>query len=249
MSKEFGLIGFPLSHSFSREFFLQKFSKENINNIDYQLFPIKSIEELPLLLTEHPLLEGLNVTHPYKTQIIPTLDAIDEEAFLVGAVNTIKIERNDNQIRLIGFNTDIIGFEKSYKELISSHQQALILGSGGAAKAVAYVLTKMGIHFQIISRNPQGEQIDYSSITPELLKSRTLIINATPAGMAPFSNTKPDIPYEHLTSKHLLIDLIYNPAETLFLAEGKRKGAQIKNGEKMLAFQAEASWKIWNGFL
>ena len=249
MSKEFGLIGFPLSHSFSREYFLHKFSKENIKNTDYQLFSIKNIKELPLLLIKHPLLEGLNITHPYKTQIIPLLDAIDEEAFLVGAVNTIKIERNDNQIRLIGFNTDIIGFEKSYKELITSHQQALILGSGGAAKAVAHILTKMGIPFKIISRNPQGEQIDYSSVTPELLESHTLIINATPVGMAPFSNTKPDIPYEHLTSKHLLIDLIYNPSETLFLAEGKRKGAQIKNGEEMLAFQAEASWKIWNGFL
>jgi len=249
MSKEFGLIGFPLSHSFSREYFLHKFCKENIKNIAYQLFPIKNIEELPLLLTEHPLLEGLNVTHPFKIQIIPLLDAIDEEALLVGAVNTIKIERNDNQIRLIGFNTDIIGFEKSYKELITSHQQALILGSGGAAKAVAHILTKMGITFQIISRNPQGEQIDYSSVTPELLKSHTLVINATPIGMAPFSNTKPDIPYESLTPEHLLIDLIYNPSETLFLAEGKQKGAQIKNGEEMLAFQAEASWKIWNGFL
>lgn len=249
MSKEFGLIGFPLSHSFSREYFLHKFCKENIKNIAYQLFPIKNIEELPLLLTEHPLLEGLNVTHPFKIQIIPLLDAIDEEALLVGAVNTIKIERNDNQIRLIGFNTDIIGFEKSYKELITSHQQALILGSGGAAKAVAHILTKMGITFQIISRNPQGEQIDYSSVTPELLKSHTLVINATPVGMAPFSNTKPDIPYKSLTPEHLLIDLIYNPSETLFLAEGKQKGAQIKNGEEMLAFQAEASWKIWNGFL
>ncbi|MEL6719798.1 MAG: shikimate dehydrogenase [Bacteroidota bacterium] len=241
----YALIGYPLSHSFSPTYFTEKFEREHIPSSAYIAMPIESITELPEKLSTHSNLQGMNVTIPYKQQVMQYLDEIDEGASVIGAVNTIRFRDG----RLKGFNTDAMGFELSLKELLGSVDyaslKALVLGSGGAAKAVNYVLWEMGIEYLLVSRNPEKGDIIYQDITPAILEEYHLIVNTTPLGMSPNIDTAPDLPYEALTAKHYLYDLVYNPEETLFLKFGKKQGASTMNGLKMLYLQAEAAWKIW----
>ena len=244
----FGLIGYPLSHSFSKQYFTKKFRKESIPNTAYELFPLTTIDELPVLLQQYPSLHGLNVTIPYKEQVLEYLDEVDVSAEKVGAVNTIHIRAG----KIIGFNTDVYGFEQSLVNWIEIAEsapphKALILGSGGAAKAVAYVLRKLGIPFQIVSRTPGQGQLSYASISPEVYASHKLIVNTTPLGMFPLLDACPAINFEAIGPQHFLYDLIYNPEKTVFLSEGERKGGHIKNGLEMLHLQAERAWEIWSG--
>jgi len=245
--KLYGLIGYPLSHSFSASYFKDKFKREGITATDYQLFPITTIEEIQKLLIDHPLLKGLSVTIPYKEKIIPFIDEMDESATKAGAVNTVKIIRNNNSVYLKAYNTDVVGFEKSLTPLLEPfHQQALILGDGGASKAVIYVLEKLNIQYKTVSRKNEACFLQYQQLNSEIIKSHLLIINTTPLGMYPDINNCPQIPYHSLTSSHLLFDLIYNPEETLFLKQGRLHAAKTKNGLEMLKIQAEAAWEIWN---
>ena len=240
----FGLIGYPLSHSFSKEYFTKKFEREEITECRYDLFPIKTIDELPLLLRNNPELEGLNVTIPYKKQILRFVDVFDMPNGL-DACNCINITNGN----LVGYNTDVTGFERSLQPLLKSfHKKALVLGNGGATAAVIFVLKKLGISFEIVSRKlREGSTLTYGDIDKKIIEENTLIINTTPLGMYPDITTCPDIPYRFITEKHLLYDLIYNPKKTLFLQQGEERGAVIKNGEDMLILQAEESWRIWNG--
>ncbi|MBK6276450.1 MAG: shikimate dehydrogenase [Saprospirales bacterium] len=241
--KQFGLIGYPLSHSFSKGYFAEKFAKENIVDCKYDVFPLEKIEDFVELCNDKKNLIGLNVTIPYKEKIIPFLDELDETAANIGAVNTIKFSNGKE----IGYNSDAYGFEMSLKPLLKQHHtKALILGTGGASKAVEYVLRKLGISFQYVSRNKNEKAISYEELNEAIIQHSKLIINTTPIGMYPNIDTAPDIPYNFITDKHLLYDLIYNPEETLFLKKGKEKGAQTKNGLEMLYLQAERSWEIWN---
>ena len=244
----YGLIGYPLSHSFSRKYFIEKFRKENITNAEYKLFPLGKISGLPQLLFNNTDLYGLNVTIPYKEAVIPFLDELDETAKAVGAVNTIKIIHN-NKSRLIGYNTDIYGFRQSIKPFLeANHERALILGTGGASKAVEYVLTQIGVNCLFVSRNPKKKnEIAYQDINEYVIKSHLLIVNTTPIGMYPGVDNSPSIPYEFLTEKHFLYDLVYNPEETIFLKLGRIQGAQGINGLSMLHLQAEKACEIWNG--
>jgi shikimate dehydrogenase len=239
----FGLIGYPLSHSFSKKYFTEKFETESITDCRYELFPLTSINELPELLSINPELEGLNITIPYKKQILPFLhsSAIPDG---LQACNCIQIKNG----KLIGYNTDAIGFEKSITPLLQPHHtKALVLGNGGAAEAIVFVLKKLGIAFDIVSRKiHNGSTLTYNDISERIINDSTVIINTTPLGMYPKEDDSPDIPYQFISDKHLLYDLVYNPAKTLFLQKGKERGATIKNGEEMLALQAEESWKIWN---
>lgn len=239
----FGLIGQPLTHSFSKRYFTEKFEQLGLTDYRYELFPLASINELPALLQANPSLLGLNVTIPYKKQVLPFLSA----SFLpegLNACNCIRIRDSKTE----GYNTDVIGFEKSLVPLLKTHHtRAIVLGSGGAAEAVLYVLDKLGIDHLTVSRKAAGNKIiNYYDLSDELINSSTLIINTTPLGMFPLEDSLPSLPYELLTDKHLLYDLIYNPAKTAFLRLGEEKGASIKNGEEMLIIQAEESWKIWN---
>lgn len=246
--KLFGLIGYPLSHSFSREYFLDKFRNEGITDCDYQLFELEDISYIHKLVRDNENLVGFNITIPYKQSIIQFLDEVDETCKQLEAINCIKIVWNDNKPRLKGFNTDVFGFTESLKPLLQPwHQKALILGTGGSAKAVSFVLEKFGIDFKYISRKPIcSNQIGYGHINKKMVEDYKLIINATPIGMFPETTKAPNIPYQFLTHNHLLYDLIYNPNETLFLKKGKENGTQIKNGLEMLYLQAERSWEIWN---
>lgn len=240
-----GLIGFPLSHSFSKRYFAEKFSAEGIANYFYELFPIASVEEMPLLWEQYPNLKGINVTIPYKEQVIPYLCRIDGAAAAIRAVNTIKKEEDG----LVGYNTDVYGFEYSLKNKLDKEKleikRAIILGTGGAAKACAYVLQKLGVHFQYVSRKSAEDQLTYEQLRPEIIQQLQLIINTTPLGMSPQLDTFPKIPYEALSKQHLLFDLVYNPAETAFLRKGKEQGTHILNGLEMLQLQAEKAWQIW----
>ena len=239
----FGLIGYPLSHSFSQKFFSEKFEKEGIKNCRYLNFPIVSIDELQAVINENPGLEGINVTIPYKEQVFPYLDEVSETVKEIGACNCIKIIQG----KLYGYNTDVAGFEASFvKELKPHHKQALVLGTGGASKAVQYVLTKLSIPFKVVSRNPKGVETGYDSITADNIGDYPVIINTTPLGMQPAVNLFPSLPYSAMSNKHYLFDLIYNPAKTVFLESGEKYGAVIKNGHEMLVNQAVESWKIWN---
>ncbi len=243
--RRFGLIGYPLSHSFSPAYFSQKFNKEGLSDCLYEAFPIKSVEELPSLLANNPDLEGLNVTIPYKKEILPFLNKSTEAVKQTGACNCIKIK---NGI-LTGYNTDVTGFEKSLlTDLKPTHTKALILGTGGAAAAVKFVLKRLNIDFLFVSRKSQPDKniLTYEEISSEIINEYKLIINTTPLGMYPDVNSCPDILYENLTKEHYLYDLIYNPDQTLFLEKGAEKGATTKNGSDMLIIQAEESWKIWN---
>jgi shikimate dehydrogenase len=247
--KRFGLIGYPLQHSWSLKYFQEKFAKESIKNNLYELFPIVSLSDFEHLINMKPDLVGLNVTIPYKEKIIPYLDELDEIAKEIDAVNCIKISKTKLTIPFLkGYNTDTFGFEQSILPLIKSyHKNALILGNGGSAKAVSYVLKKLNVNFLIVTRTPiKPNHISYNEITEEIIQHHLLIINTTPLGMFPNTHTFPLIPYQYLTKNHLLYDLVYNPEETIFLTKGKNFGAQIKNGLSMLFFQAEKSWKIWN---
>ena len=236
--RTFGLIGKSLSHSFSSNYFTEKFLKEGISNTKYLNFELNDISKFPELIKKKNL-SGLNVTLPYKESIIPFLDELSEDAIKIGSVNTIQIANG----KLIGKNTDIIGFKKSITPLLEERNTALILGDGGAAKAVKFVFNKLNIAYKVINRN---SSLDYSDITPLLIGNHTIIINTTPLGISPKINNYPKIPYELLTEKHLLFDLIYNPKETLFLKYGRANKSCTKNGLEMLKIQAEASWKIWN---
>ncbi len=243
MKRLFGLIGYPLSHSFSKRYFSDKFHQEELKDHSYELYPISDISQLPSLLQEHPDLEGINVTIPYKEQVIPFLDELSPVVEEIGACNCIRIRNG----KLTGFNTDVIGFEETLsRKLMPHHRHALVLGTGGAAKAVHYVLKKKSVSFVQIGRTKRGEILDYSSVTPELLSTHTLIINTTPLGMYPNLDEAPELPYEVLTPAHYLYDLVYNPAKTLFLQKGEVYGASIENGADMLVIQADASWDIWN---
>ncbi len=243
--KKFGLIGKNISYSFSRGYFLEKFKALKLTNYTYRNYDLPEISEFPFI-TYHKEEEfgGFNVTIPYKQSIMRYLHEIDEVAETIGAVNTIKITQENE---LVGYNTDAYGFENSLQPLLNkNHKNALILGTGGASKAVAYVLGKLNIDFIFVSRNPTDNQISYNDLTSEVIKKHQLIINCTPLGTHPNVENCPEIPYEFLTASHFLYDLIYNPSETEFLKRGKRQGAIIKNGLEMLELQAEKSWEIWN---
>lgn len=239
----FGLIGYPLSHSFSKRYFTEKFEREGITDCSYELFPIESIQSFPLLLKNHPQLAGLNVTIPYKESVLPYLTDLTAAVQDIRACNCIKISDG----ALIGCNTDVIGFERSLKPLLkTSHKRALILGTGGAAKAVAWVLTQLGIDYQLVSRKPGGNVLSYEQLLPEVFLQFSLIINTTPVGMQPNVGQCPSLPYELINQDFLCYDLIYNPLKTEFLRIAEEKGAVAKNGLEMLEIQAEEGWKIWN---
>lgn len=245
--RTFGLIGYPLSHSFSQQYFARKFKEEQID-AQYLLFAIPSINDLIPLLERHPYLSGLNVTIPYKETVMPFLSALDPVAEAVGAVNVIQIQWQEHKPSLIGYNSDIYGFQKSLEPLLESHHhRALILGTGGASKAVAYVLAQLGIEIKFVTRSvATSNQIAYESLTKELMQAHTLVVNTTPLGMYPYIDNCPSIPYEYLTSRHLVYDLIYNPDQTLFLQQAEHHGACVKNGIEMLFLQAKKAWEIWN---
>jgi len=245
--RKFGLIGYPLEHSFSKKYFEEKFQKESISDTIYRNYPLKNISELPALIENDPEICGLNVTIPYKKEVISLLDYIDSEASSAGAVNVIKILRNKDEVILKGYNTDIYGFRESLRPLIEGYTgNAVILGTGGSSSAVAYVLSELGIKTIFVSRQPKPGCITYKDLTENIIKSSHLIVNTTPVGMYPATGNKPDIPYESLTSEHILYDLIYNPEQTLFLKEGVIRGCRVMNGITMLILQAEKSWEIWN---
>ena len=249
--RQFGLIGYPLSHSFSQKFFTEKFLQENIVNAKYDNFPIASIESFAGLWKENPNLEGLNVTIPYKKEVIPFLDHSSAVVQEIHACNCIRKFNNE----LYGYNTDVIGFEKSLLPFLKPHHtQALILGTGGASAAVQWVLQKLKIQFQIVSRNTNTIEantemkasLSYDQLAASVIESHTLIINTSPLGMYPNTNEAPPIAYEGITAQHHLYDLVYNPIETLFMKNGLAKGATVQNGLAMLHIQAEESWTIWN---
>lgn len=240
--RHFGLIGYPLSHSFSKRYFSEKFQKEHIADCVYENYPLPSIRLFPQLIEKEHVV-GLNVTIPHKESVIPYLDYLDPAAEKVAAVNCIHFKDKKST----GFNTDIIGFRHSLKPVLQAHHRhALILGTGGASKAVAFVLSDLNISFQYVSRHKKENHFTYADLNEDIIRRHTLIINTTPLGTSPDVNKCPDIPYRFLSNEHLLYDLIYNPPETLFLQKGKERGAVIKNGYGMLQLQAEASWEIWN---
>ncbi len=241
MKKQFGLVGRNIDYSFSRKYFTEKFQKLDLKNNEYVNFDIDDISDFQNLDLSN--VKGLNVTIPYKKEIIPFLNDVDIEAREVGAVNTIKMVEG----KMVGYNTDIYGFQKSIEPLLQKHhKRALILGTGGASQAVAYVFRKLKVPYLFVSRRSNEGMIEYSQLNKQLLEEYQIIVNCTPLGTFPDVERCPNIPYEYLTVNHLLYDLIYNPAETSFLKKGKEKGAKIKNGYEMLVFQAEKSWEIWN---
>lgn len=241
--KVFGLIGYPLSHSFSKGFFAEKFRKEGVSDCIYENFPLEDISQFPALLEQQPNLRGLNVTIPYKEAVLPWLDELSPAAEQIKAVNCIQFHEGSR----IGFNTDVMGFKRSLQPLLKPHHtNALVLGTGGAAKAVMFVLQELNIPYTVVSRRAHNAVINYNMLDKDIMTAHTIIINTSPLGMYPQTDEAPPIPYELITKHHLLYDLIYNPAETLFLQKGKAKGAAVKNGHEMLVLQAEASWDIWN---
>ncbi len=246
--KLYGLIGYPLSHSFSRKYFSEKFEKEGLLQCRYDNYPLKSVDELPDLITDNEDICGLNVTIPYKEQVMRFMDSLDDNARNIGAVNTIKIIRKKQKPLMIGFNTDAYGFQESLKPFLNKTiKNALILGTGGASKAVAYVLGKLNISYMFVTRNPRNRNhFAYNDINGSVMSNFQLIVNTSPVGMYPDICNFPDIPYECISEKHILFDLIYNPPETVFLKKGKEMGAKIINGLPMLHLQAEKAWEIWN---
>ena len=244
--RRFGLIGKSLQHSFSKTYFEEKFFKETIKDAEYDLFELREISELPALIKSTSELRGLNVTIPYKEEVLPFLDEIDESAKRVGAANTISIAKNGS---LKGFNTDYLAFKMSLENWLETRiEKALILGTGGAAKAVQVALEDLGINYSLISRKSEGETISYEELKTksDLLKNSQLIVNATPLGTSPNIEGTPDINFELLNASHHLYDLVYNPEETLFMKKGRWQRAKTKNGLEMLYLQAEKSWEIWN---
>lgn len=244
-NKTFGLLGKQIAYSFSRGYFTDKFKKMNLQDHEYVNFDIPKITDFPKIVAQQSGIKGINVTIPYKEQVMPFLDSIDEKAEKIGAVNTIKITKEG---LLKGYNSDVVGFENSLKPLLKKHhKKALILGTGGASKAIAFALELQNIDYKFVSRNPKDQsEISYADITAQTIAMYTVIINSTPLGTSPNIHESPTIPYQFITKKHLLFDLIYNPEMTKFLKEGKQRGATIKNGYEMLELQAEESWRIWS---
>lgn len=243
---KYGLIGYPLGHSFSIGYFNEKFANEDIDAI-YSNYEISSVEQLPEILDTNPELKGLNVTIPYKEKVISYLDKITPEARAIGAVNVIKVSHEGKDIVLKGFNSDVIGFTKSIEPLLEKyHKKALILGTGGASKAVNFGLKSLGLETVFVSRYERPDTIQYDKITPEVIKEYNVIVNCTPCGMYPHTDECPNLPYEAMDTHTLLYDLIYNPDETLFMQKGRAQGAVVKNGLEMLLLQAFASWEFWN---
>ena len=246
--KKYGIIGFPLAQSASPAFFNKKFEAEGID-AEYIPFEIESIKELPRILAENPELYGFNVTIPYKQQVMAYLERLSEGAKDIDAVNVVKVTHDsDGKAHLQGFNSDVIGFTRSIEELVrGKHSKALILGTGGASKAIAYSLEQLGIEYIFVSRTSGKGKIAYSDLTKEIMESHTLIVNCTPLGMVGHGIDKcPDIPYESIGASHLLYDIVYNPENTLFLQKGAERGATVKSGYEMWYLQALASWEIWN---
>ena len=246
--RKLGLIGYPLGHSFSAGYFAEKFKKLNITDCRYDNYPIENIDLLTSLLKNETELIGLNVTIPYKEKVIPYLTELHPYAKGIGAVNTIKINRLGEGVKLVGFNTDSYGFRQSLlPALKSSHKKALILGTGGAAKAVEWVLHDLNLETVYVSRFPKNDKIlSYTDLTANVIKEYTVIVNSSPLGMYPNTGACPAIPYEHIGVSHILYDLIYNPLKTLFLQYGEQQGATIINGLRMLQLQADKAWEIWN---
>lgn len=244
---KFGIIGCPLGHSFSKSFFNEKFQNEGID-AEYINFEIKSIDGLPEVLATNPELRGLNVTIPYKEKVLSFLDYISVEARAIGAVNVIRVDHKGDELILKGYNSDVIGFTKSIEPLLEPfHKKALVLGTGGASKAVVYGLKSLGVEPVLVSRFERPGTIQYKNVTPDVVREYNVIVNCTPCGMYPNYEECPELPYEALDSHNLLYDLIYNPDETLFLKKGKEHGALTKNGLEMLLLQAFASWDFWTG--
>ncbi len=242
--KQFGLVGKNIEYSFSRKYFFKKFSDDLFSNCTYQNFDLQSIEEFQSIVNLHPNLKGLNVTIPFKQTVIPYLDALSNKATQIGAVNVIKFTKSG---KLKGYNSDYYGFKKSIKPLLQPHhKKALVLGTGGAAKAVAFALHELGIYYTFVSRIANENTIEYSKVNETILDNFHIVINCTPLGTSPNINSCPDLPYNFFTEKHLAFDLIYNPEETLFLQKAKLHGAIIKNGYEMLVLQAEKGWRIWH---
>mgnify|MGYP003652700437 CR=1 FL=1 len=244
-NKLYGLLGKNISYSFSRGYFTDKFEKLKLKKSKYVNFDLQNIEDFPAIIDDNEHLKGINVTIPYKEDIIPFLSKIDKTAKKIGAVNTIKFTKRGN---LKGYNSDVVGFENSLIPLLKKHhKRALILGTGGASKAIAYALKRNDIKYKFVSRNPEGKkEISYNSLTKEVMEKHTIIINSTPLGTFPDIDKCPNIPYQFITKNHILYDLIYNPAISTFLSKGKEKEAITKNGLQMLELQAEESWRIWN---
>lgn len=241
----YGLLGRNISYSFSRGYFSEKFERENIKDSFYTNFDIPKITDFKNVIAEYPNLKGMNVTIPYKEAVIPFLDELNETAAAIGAVNTIQFKDG----KLIGHNTDYYGFQKSIEPFINPkiHHKALVLGTGGASKAVLYVMQLLGISATLVSRTPKRNQLTYQELSKDIIESYQIIINTTPLGTFPNTKDKPQLAYEYLGAQHLLFDLIYNPSETNFLSEGKKRGTTIANGQRMLQLQAEKAWEIWNG--
>ena len=242
----YGIIGFPLGHSFSRGFFTEKFRREGIA-AEYLNFPIEDVSGLKQVLAEHPALRGLNVTLPHKQAVIPLLDELNEEARRIGAVNVIRVRWHDGKPVLKGFNSDVIGFTRSIRPLLKPHHhKALILGTGGASRAIRTGLESLGVEWRYVSRTPQEGRFTYDELTAEVLREYPVIVNCSPVGMFPHVDECPALPYEALSGENLLFDLVYNPEETQFMRRGAEHGAVVKNGLEMLHIQAVASWEFWN---
>jgi len=244
---KYGLIGYPLGHSFSIGYHNQRFADEGIN-AKYLNFEIPSIDDLPAVLSQNPELKGLNVTIPYKEKVMQFLDYVSPEARAIGAVNVIRVEHQGKKITLKGYNSDVIGFTQSIEPLLENyHKKALVLGTGGASKAISYGLKSLGLETVYVSRYERPGTIQYGSITPEVVQEYNVIVNCTPLGMFPKTEECPSLPYEAMNERNILYDLIYNPDETLFMRKGAERGATVKNGLEMLLLQAFASWEFWNG--
>ena len=244
---KYGLIGYPLGHSFSISYFNQKFADEGMDAV-YENFEIPTIDALTEVIETNPNLRGLNVTIPYKEKVMPFLDVVSPEARAIGAVNVIKVEHQGNNAILKGYNSDVIGFTRSIEPMLEkNHKKALILGTGGASKAIQYGLKSLGLESVFVSRYDRPDTIQYKEVTPEIVKEYNVIVNCTPCGMYPHTEECTELPYEAMDSNTILYDLIYNPDETLFMKNGEKYGATTKNGLEMLLLQAFASWDFWQG--
>lgn len=245
--KKLGLLGFPLGHSFSKKYYLDKFERENIRHVAYELYPFENVDDFRSVYEGDPTFQGFNVTIPHKQAIAQLVDELSPAAKEMEAVNCVTIHREGDVIKLKGYNTDAYGFAHSLTPILSDkHRQALVLGNGGAAQAVFYTLKNLGIPFRVVSRSREKGDLLYEEVTDEVIRHHQLIINCSPVGSFPDTEEVPNIPYDAIASDHLLYDLIYNPEETLFLRHGRERGAQIKNGYEMLVLQAERNWEIWN---
>lgn len=245
--RKFGLIGYPLGHSFSKKFFTEKFERESITDCIYENYPLANIRELRMLVRKETDLSGLNVTIPYKSQVISYLDEVSDDASEIGAVNVLKIKRIGASIKISGFNSDITGIKDSLFSLLRPGiKKSLVLGTGGSSKAVCNVLDKLSVEYKLVSRSPKPGCLTYSDLNGDIIQSHQLIINTTPVGMYPDTAGRPDLNYDYIGRNHVLFDLVYNPMLTTFLRLGKERGAVVLNGLKMLYRQAEKSWEIWN---